>query len=236
MISIQNLQKKFGHLSVIEDFNLSIEKGKIYCVFGPSGCGKTTLINILSGVLPFDGGSIKGIRDYKCSYIFQEERLLPWYNLEENIKFVLDKTKIDKNNMNLCEEYLKLVELESFKESYPEELSGGMKRRASIARALAYRGQVLIMDEPFKGLHLEVKHKLMDYIIKYFNTFFSYCIFVTHDIDEALYLSNEIITVRGLPLTIVDRIVIDTPLGSKRNGDKKLIAYKEQILNTNCSR
>lgn len=208
-IVIKNLFKSFEKIDVIRDFSMEFEKDKIHCIVGPSGCGKTTLINILTSILQKDSGDIEGIYDKNYSYVFQEDRLLPWRTVKGNILFVLeDRYSKDEAN-SLAERYIELVELNRFKDSYPKELSGGMKQRVSIARALAYRGDIFIMDEPFKGLDYKIKKSLMDYILSSWNNKGRYFIFVTHDMTEAVYMADYIHKMQGPPLQYVETIKVD---------------------------
>lgn len=202
-IEIINLSKSYDKLQVLDDFNLKIEKNKIYCLFGPSGCGKTSLLNILAATLSGDSGKIKGIENLSISYIFQEERLLPWKTVRENIELVIPHDRDDIEKKKYIDQVLKLVKLEDFQDYYPDKLSGGMKQRVSFARAFSYRGDLLIMDEPFKGLHLDLKLELMDAIREYLKKNNSYTVFVSHDIEEAKYIADEIIYLEGPPLRIL---------------------------------
>ena len=201
-ITAHNLYKSYGSLQVIQDLKMEFQWGKIHCLFGPSGCGKTTLLQIITGLLATDKGRVEGLRDKKCSYLFQEDRLLPWENVAQNIYFVL-ATHIDKEQAwAKVEEYLKIVKLERFKNAYPHQLSGGMKQRVALARALAYGGDILVMDEPFKGLDWTIKEELMDKIAEQWRKPNRMVIFVTHDPAEVKYLADQVYILSGPPLAI----------------------------------
>ncbi len=200
-ISVNQLIKRYGKLSVFDGFDLTLTSGNRHCLFGPSGCGKTTLLNVIAGLEPFDGGQIKGAEGKKIAYVFQEERLLPWLSVKENIAFVLNKDK-DKVREQKIDEVLELVELLPFKNHLPSELSGGMRQRVSLARAFAHHAEILILDEPFKGLHLDLKERLMDYVLKYWAMEKPHLIFTTHDVDEALYLSTDVFVMKGPPAKV----------------------------------
>ncbi len=191
-IKIRGLYKAYGQLQVFSGLSLDLAADKIHCFFGPSGCGKTTLANLIAGVTRADGGEIEGTAGRSFSYVFQEDRLLPWATLEENLKFVLSSRYSKEGCRAQMEKYLALVELENFRNSLPEELSGGMRQRAAIARAFACESDILILDEAFKGLHLELKKSLMDYVKQYKQRQGSLIILITHDIEDALYLADEI--------------------------------------------
>lgn len=229
-IEMKDIYKSYDDLEVITDFNMNFSSDKVHCFFGPSGCGKTTLVNILTRVISPDNGQIKGIDKKKVSYIFQEDRLLPWATLEENILFVLESFYNKTEAQKVVDKYLSLVELLKFKNHYPNELSGGMKQRASIARALAYGGEILVMDEPFKGLHLELKKNLMDYIVNNWNYKDSFLFFITHDIDEALYLADEICIFNGPPLKIQKQITINIHSSDRKRHSREMEKYKTMIL------
>ncbi|HAA43361.1 MAG TPA: ABC transporter ATP-binding protein [Ruminiclostridium sp.] len=230
-LTINNLKKSFGNLKVLDSLNLIFKPNKVYCIFGPSGCGKTTLFNIIAGILPADGGEIKGLEGKKISYVFQEDRLLPWATVEENILFVLESHYKKEEAKKLSDKYISLVNLSEFKNHYPHELSGGMKQRVCIARALAFRGDILIMDEPFKGLHLELKKSLMDYIINYLKENNKAVFFITHDIDEALYLGDCIYVFSGPPIKLKKEIEIKIPPDERKKDKEYMEKLKEEIIN-----
>ncbi|WP_245592093.1 ATP-binding cassette domain-containing protein [Clostridiisalibacter paucivorans] len=226
-IELDKLNKKYNNVNVLDKFNMSFRESGVVCIFGPSGCGKTTLLNIITGIESYDRGFIKGIKDITFSYIFQEDRLLPWDTAMENIIFVL-KNELDcGQKIDIANEYLEKVGLKNFGNTYPHELSGGMKRRVSIARALAYDGDILIMDEPFKGLDLNIKKRLINLILNNWKKQQKLSILVTHDIDEALIMSDEIFVVTGPPMFILDKIGINIPQ-DERN-EYNLSVYRKKL-------
>ncbi len=196
MILVKAISKEYGNLKVIDNFNYEFKSNSITCLYGPSGCGKTTLLNIIAKLLSSTGEVILPSNE-RVSYIFQEDRLLPWKTAIENVEFVLEK-----KNLDLSKKYLELVGLSNYLNKLPDELSGGMKRRVSIARAFAYSSEVLLMDEPFKGLDKKLKYDIMKDFLKIWNDDKRTVIIVTHDKEEAEFLSGEIIHLDGLPLTI----------------------------------
>lgn len=175
---------------VFGDFSMELREGEALAVMGESGSGKTTLVKLLLGLIEPDSGAIEGIAGKRISVVFQEDRLLPWYSAKENIALVMgdnDKKERDKNALELLSE----MELTEAADKPIRELSGGMQRRVSIARALAFGGDMLILDEPLKGLDAELKKRIAARVKAHFNTI----LLITHDEDEAaLFGCNRIIS------------------------------------------
>lgn len=194
---INDLTKKYKDLVVLNKFNLEIPDNGILCLNGPSGCGKTTLLSIIAGLVIPDCGELEGFQNKKISYVFQEDRLLPWLTAYENVECVMNtKCKYAPDY------FLNLVKLGDSKHKYPGELSGGMQRRVAIARALAFEGDIFILDEPFKGLDDLLKIDIMNIIKKMSDE--KLVLLITHDIEEAMYLATKIINVSGPPLKIIN--------------------------------
>ncbi len=198
MIEIINLSKKYGELAVFEKFNLEIEESEITCILGRSGCGKSTLLNIIAGLIPFDKGEIKGVDYNRISYIFQDPRLLPWLTALENVKLVLLSLEEPKIAEKTAARYLEMVGLKEYYDFYPHQLSGGMKQRVAIARAFAYPSDLLLMDEPFKGLDIELKENLISSFLDIWAKQKKTVVFVTHEIEDAEKIGHKLINISNL--------------------------------------
>lgn len=197
--------------AVLKGLSLNISTDDITVILGESGCGKTTLLRIIANLEEVSSGEIRFIKNDKevkpkVGLVFQESRLMPWLNVSENIAFneVKDKSilsklknlilhKEDRGNENKIDEYLNMMRLEKFKNSYPYELSGGMAQRVSIARALYFNPDILLMDEPFSALDYFTRMDMQNELIKIHESTNKGVIFVTHDIDEALKIAKKII-------------------------------------------
>ncbi|KAF0196977.1 MAG: NitT/TauT family transport system ATP-binding protein [Bacillota bacterium] len=231
-VAVQRLTKSFGTLSVFQDFNLEFPCNQITCILGPSGAGKTTLLNILSGLLVPDSGQVLGLDGEAVSYLFQEPRLLPWKSVRGNFDFVLATAYPDMEERTaVVEAYLKLVELADFAEYYPAQLSGGMKQRVAIARAFAYPSKILLMDEPFKALDMQLKYSLMADFIELWQEDKRTVVCVTHDPEEALYLGDRICVFSSLPARVHKEFSIDLPRESRKHHDQRLSDIRLKLLN-----
>ena len=204
-IEVKNINKSFkskktDNLSVLEGINLHIDDGEFVCLLGPSGCGKTTLLRLIAGLDQPSSGEIiaNGDKVDKPSgdraVIFQQYSLFPWLTVLQNVTFGLEMTKKGSKEENIAaaERYLTSVGLIDFKDSYPHELSGGMKQRVAIIRSLLNHSPILLMDEPFSALDMQNRHKLQEQLIGVWKRFENTIVFVTHDVDEAVYLADKI--------------------------------------------
>lgn len=206
-VSINEVSKYFskqtGTVQVLENINFQLEKGDFVTVIGPSGCGKSTLLKIIAGLdNDFEGEIIiDGERITKPSkkqgFIFQEHRLFPWLTVEENI--AADLSLKDKYVKDKVKEWVEIVRLDGFEKSYPKEISGGMSQRVAIARALLRDPNVLLLDEPFGALDAFTRSHLQEVLLNIWEQKKTTMIFVTHDIDEAIYLSNRIVIMSAKP-------------------------------------
>ena len=209
---IENVSKTFvsgdsdEEVIALKDINLTIETGEFVSFVGPSGCGKTTTLRIIEGfekptegTVKDDGELVTGPSNQR-GFIFQNYSLFPWLNVIDNVIFGLGiNGKPEKESKKRAMEYLKTVGLEDFAERYPSELSGGMKQRVAIIRSLINDSESLLMDETFSALDIQTKHKLQNQILKICKEQKKTIIFVTHDIDEAVYLSDRIVVFSRRP-------------------------------------
>lgn len=219
MISLINVYKKYDNLEILRNFSISFEKNKITCLFGPSGVGKSTIANISANLIPIDGGSLIGTEKAVYSYVFQEPRLLQWYSVYDNIDFVLKDVYDDIKRVSIINNYIDMVELSGYENYKPDALSGGMCQRVSLARAFAYPSNFLILDEPFKGLDLKLKNEMIVLFKKLWIESKRTVLFITHDVDEAVTLSDYIYIIKNRPVKIIKKIDV----ASKDNDEAKKI-------------
>ncbi len=226
-IEIKNAVKTFyqkgKEFTALDNVSLSIEKGEFICLLGPSGCGKSTLLNAIAGFDTVSNGSItiegKEVKEpsRKNVTIFQNYGLFPWRTVEKNVELGLEAKKVPKNERKeIAKKYIEMVGLSKFAQAHPKQLSGGMQQRVAIARAFAVNPDIVFMDEPFGALDAITRMKLQDDVLKISKDENKTIIFVTHDIEEAVYLS--------------DRIVVMTPNPGKIKKiiDVKLSRYRER--------
>lgn len=227
-LSIKNLTKEYDGNKVLDNFSIDFDDNVINCILGESGCGKTTLLNIISGLENYTKGDISGINGSTFSYIFQEPRLLEWYNVRKNMEFVLADFNIIERDKRV-NKYLAITGLEQFSDYFPKQLSGGMKQRLSIARAFAYPGDILLMDEPFKALDMKLKKELTGEFLRLWTVDKRTVLFVTHELEEALLMADNIHILGGTPLREIYKTEIVTPR-EQRSNESGEIVKKRNLL------
>ena len=221
-VKIDNVRKVYngrnGEMIALNGVSLDIHENEFICVVGPSGCGKSTLLNIIAGLLePTDGkvycdgkevvgtGTERGV-------VFQQYALFPWLTVKKNVMFALEMRGIKgKQAAEEAMKYLDMVDLRKFADSYPKELSGGMKQRVAIARAYAAEPEVLLMDEPFGALDAQTRTQLQTELLETWEKHNKTCFFITHDVDEAIILAQKVIIMSARPGRIKEIVNIDIP-------------------------
>jgi len=229
-VGVRGVNKSFsreagdGDLKVLNDVTFSLEAGTFACLVGPSGCGKSTLLRIIDGLMPPDSGEvvIAGDRVRAPSldrgFVFQQFNLLPWRTVMGNVEFGLENLGVEKTERRRrAEEIIKLVDLEGFERYYPAQLSGGMQQRVGLARALAIEPSILLMDEPFGSVDDQTRMLLQDELLKIWEKSQKTVIFVTHDIEEALFLGDLIVVMCARPSRISR--ILEVPFGRPRTDE-----------------
>ena len=224
-ITIDRLTKKFPapgseqKFVVLQDISLTVDEGKFVSLVGPSGCGKSTLLNVIAGIESYDAGSVaihpkagRAGAEPRVAYVFQSPRLLNWLTVEGNIQFVLQAQGVPRSRWReLVEKNLGMVGLAGQERNYPLNLSGGMQQRVAIARALAIEPDILLMDEPFSHLDAITARKLRFDLMEILARARPTILFVTHDLSEAVFLSDNICMMSTKPARIFKRVAIDVP-------------------------
>ncbi|GLI24544.1 NitT/TauT family transport system ATP-binding protein [Xanthobacter flavus] len=228
-LEIRHLNKSFGtgaqQIEILRDINLDLAANEFVSVVGTSGCGKSTLLSIVAGLETFDDPS--GGRDYSPvridgapvfdagldrGVVFQSYTLLPWLTAQQNVEFALQAAGMEAaERRRVAEEHIALVKLERFANAYPSELSGGMKQRVAIARALSYRPKMLLMDEPFGALDALTRQQMQELLMQVWEQHRLTVLFVTHDVEEAVYLSDRIVVMGIGPGRVRETFRVDLP-------------------------
>ena len=238
-VTIDKLCKEFGGATLYQDFTFDIPYGKIISIFGPNGCGKSTLINMISGLIPFDSGEVlfdgKKLSDTKIGYVFQNYRdaLFPWMSARDNIAYPLRRTGVPEDKVKIrVDELIALFEIRFNLDLYPYELSGGQQQTISIMRALAPNPEILFLDEPFSALDFEmtlfIREKLQDANITTGTTM----MIVSHDLEDAVFLADQILLLSRRPTTIAALLHFDMPKPrlAEAVSDPEFIKIKSEAL------
>lgn len=217
-VKVNHLTKKFGDLLVLDDMSFDVMNGDLMCVVGPTGCGKTTFLNsltkiydITSGEILLDGQKVDP-KKQNIAYIFQGNSTMPWLTVEQNVGFGLEiKRMPEKRRKEQAEKYLEIVGLTKYRNYFPRQLSASMLQRVSIARAFATEPDLLLMDEPYGQLDIELRFRLEDELVKLWKMTGTTVLFITHNIEEAVYLGNKIMILTNKPTTVKTTIIDDLP-------------------------
>jgi NitT/TauT family transport system ATP-binding protein len=209
-ISVVNVSKSYAHLSVLNEICFHITDGELVSIVGPSGCGKSTLLNLVFGLDTPDRGTVEIDGAPRISYMMQDSLLLPWRTLEENASLgaELNNGRTDENRV-LVEKYFNAFDLAGALKVYPNASSGGMKQRVALIRTLITKPRLLLLDEPFASLDFDVKLKIQRYLIDYHEMQKATTLIVTHDIDDAIALSQRVIVLADKPSSVKAAISID---------------------------
>jgi NitT/TauT family transport system ATP-binding protein len=240
MLRVEHLKKTYGEggdaVEAIGDLSFEVGQNEFVCVVGPSGCGKTTLLKCMSGLLAptagdvyLHGAPIEGPPE-RMALVFQEygRSLFPWMSVRQNVAFPLRRKKLDKSEAReLVESAIEAVQLTFFLDRYPWELSGGMQQRVAIARALAYQPEILLMDEPFASVDAQTRSDLEDLILEVRQEFGITVLFVTHDIDESIYLGDRIVVLTPAPTELQQIHDVDLPKPRDQVETKGLLEFAD---------
>jgi NitT/TauT family transport system ATP-binding protein len=229
-IVMSGVGKRFGDVSALENVNLEVKENEFVSIVGTSGCGKSTLLSILGGLqdpseggVLVDGAPIAGPgRDR--GVVFQGYSLLPWLTVRKNVEFaLLDEGLSSKERVEQAREHLALVGLSDFEDSFPSQLSGGMKQRVAIARALSYRPKILLMDEPFGALDALTRRVMQELLTQVWEKHRLTVVFITHDVEEAVFISDRVLVMSNRP----GRIKAEFDVSLPRPRDHRLTASSE---------
>jgi ABC-type nitrate/sulfonate/bicarbonate transport system ATPase subunit len=234
-VVVSNLTKKFGDLLVLDDISFSVKKGEFLAIVGPTGCGKTTFLNCLSCLLPPTKGSIfidgepANPRKHHISFVFQEPTPMPWRTVAQNVAFGMEIKKFPKEKVQERLNYImNLVGLADTAHLYPNQISASMMQRMTVARAFAVDPDLLLMDEPYGQLDIKLRYYLEDELIKLWQTLKSTVIFITHNIEEAVYLAERILVLSNKPTKIKADMRVDLP-HPRQVLDPKFIELRKRV-------
>ena len=235
LVDVQHLTKAFGDLLVLDDISFQVKKGEFLCIVGPTGCGKTTFLNSLTKLYDITSGEILlqgepvNLKKHDISYVFQEQSTMPWLTVEKNIRFGLEIKKYPENLIKeRTDRVIEMVNLQDFRNAYPRELSVSMLQRVGIARAFATEPMLLLMDEPYGQLDLELRYKLEDELIDLWKRTGTTVIFITHNIEEAIYMSERVLVLTNKPSKIKEEIINDLPRPRDVTSDE-FIALRNRV-------
>ncbi len=234
-IRVNNLTKKFGDLTVLNNINFTIKRGELLAIVGPTGCGKTTFLNCLSKLMPTTEGEIlidgeeADPRKHNISYVFQEPTCLPWRTVRENVAYGMEIKGVPRaERMKRADEIMALVGLSSCADLYPNQVSASMMQRIAVSRAFAVKPDLLLMDEPYGQLDVKLRYYLEDELVKLWRTLGSTVLFVTHNIEEAVYIAERVLVLTNKPTSVKQEVVIDLPR-PRDLVDLKFVELRRQV-------
>jgi NitT/TauT family transport system ATP-binding protein len=234
MLEISGLTKSYDGARVLDAISFHVSKNQFVCLLGGSGCGKTTLLKIVAGLIERDAGrieieakAIKGPGPDR-SLVFQNYGLLPWRSVLGNVEFGLEIRGVPRaRRRQICRDYIVRMGLAGFENHYPHQISGGMQQRAGLARALSKDPKILLMDEPFAAVDMQTRERLQDELLGIWRSLTTTVLFVTHSIEEAVYLGDRVIVLSARPGRIAADIAIDLPRPRAENEVKSSDRYAE---------
>lgn len=242
MLSIESVTKKFKRgdhvVHALGPVDLHIRQGEFITVLGPSGCGKTTLLHILGGFESATTGQVMlngspiSKPSRKLGMVFQEATLFPWKTVLQNIAWPIEQAGHSRAQaLDMATEYLDKVGLHKFGKAYPSELSGGMRQRAALARTLAMKPEVLLMDEPFGALDAQTREEMQEELTRMWQTSGLTVVFITHDITESIFLGDRVIVLGGKPGVVMEECAIDLPRprSAATKSDPKVLEYRAHL-------
>lgn len=238
-ITVEGLSKSFGGVTVYRGFDLKLPEGQFISIFGPNGCGKSTLINLISGLLPFDAGRVlydgKTISETRISYVFQNyrEALFPWMRAIDNIRYPLRIAGLSRRQQDQrIDEFLADFEVRIDLSAYPYKLSGGQQQTVSILRALVTQPEVLFLDEPFSALDYEMTLFMREQLQKIFMKTRTTMLLVSHDLEEAVQLADKVLLLTRRPTRIAEIVDVDLPWprGTEAVTDPRFVELKSHCL------
>ncbi|MFT4154374.1 MAG: ABC transporter ATP-binding protein [Parafilimonas sp.] len=224
-LTLQHVSKSFGTMPIIQDLTLTVNSGELVVIVGPSGCGKTTILNLLSGHIQPDLGSVH--REGVIRTVYQQDGLFPWLTVSENISMGLRSLKDPLQRAKELQSLFELIHLQDFKHHYPHELSGGMRQRAELARALAGNSDILLMDEPFSALDYQTRLRMRYELVRLLENRPRTVVFVTHDIEEAAQLADRVLVLSKRPATILRELKNSAPKPRDLTDSEVVKAMKE---------
>lgn len=217
-VEVINLCKSFGDLKVLEDCNFSVREGEFLCVVGPTGCGKTTFLNLLSNLIEPTSGQVlidgekASPKKHNLAFIFQEPSAFPWLTVQKNIEYGLKAKHTDKQYIKAqADRVIDIMGLAKYRDSYPGELSTSAEQKIVIGRAFAMEPDLLLMDEPYGQMDIKMRFYLEDEVIRIWKELKRTVIFITHNIEEAVYLAERVLVLTNKPAKIKEEIVVDLP-------------------------
>ena len=234
-VRVEHLTKRFGDLLVLDDISFDIKKGEFVCIVGPTGCGKSTFLNLLTRLIPATEGEIlldgepADPKKHSISFVFQEPSAFDWLTVQENIEYGLKiKHRSAEEIKTQTDKIISLLGLEDWRDVYPKDLSVSMEQRVVIGRAFAVNPDLLLMDEPYGQMDIKMRYYLEDEVIRLWEATGSTVLFITHNLEEAVYLAQRVLILSNKPAKIKANIPVDLPRPRKVS-DPEFIKIRKEI-------